>query len=262
MQDRYVGDIGDYAKYGLLRSLAGLTLGEGDLSLGVQWHLACPQKLGELERSQIDGMHLGYLDRPDRYRNPDPDLHDQLKAIRDSGARSLAAVGEAGFLGPRARFFAELLDFSDLPANSPSGRQARADRRAAWHAAAIKAIGGSDIVFADPDNGLENGGTNLIGKAGPKFAALNELADFSASGSALVLYQHHPRETLAAYVARRHQALAARLGEGALFCVTVSSHGVRHFFVWAPPRLARPLYERARDFVARFGAIGASLTLA
>jgi hypothetical protein len=63
-------------------------------------------------------------------------------------------------------------------------------------------------------------------------------------------------------VARRHQALAAKLGEGALFCVTVSSHGVRHFFVWAPPRLARPLYERAQDFVARFGAIGASLTLA
>jgi hypothetical protein len=34
VQDRYVGDIGDFGKYGLLIALCG-----HDLSLGVVWHL-------------------------------------------------------------------------------------------------------------------------------------------------------------------------------------------------------------------------------
>ena len=34
MQDRYVGDVGDFGKYGLLRALCG-----GDLTLGVVWYL-------------------------------------------------------------------------------------------------------------------------------------------------------------------------------------------------------------------------------
>lgn len=34
MQDRYVGDIGDFGKYGLLRALCA-----HDLSLGVVWYL-------------------------------------------------------------------------------------------------------------------------------------------------------------------------------------------------------------------------------
>ena len=34
VQDRYVGDVGDFGKYGLLRALCG-----GDLTLGVVWYL-------------------------------------------------------------------------------------------------------------------------------------------------------------------------------------------------------------------------------
>jgi hypothetical protein len=49
MQDRYVGDVGDFGKYGLLRSLAA------DLSLGVVWYL------GPEESHNADGKHIGYL---------------------------------------------------------------------------------------------------------------------------------------------------------------------------------------------------------
>src|SRR5829696_4979011 len=49
MQDRYVGDVGDFGKYGLLR-----TLGAG-LSLGVVWYLV-PN-----ESHNADGKHTSYL---------------------------------------------------------------------------------------------------------------------------------------------------------------------------------------------------------
>ncbi len=35
MQDRYVGDAGDFAKYGLLRQLIGMPASAADLKLGV-----------------------------------------------------------------------------------------------------------------------------------------------------------------------------------------------------------------------------------
>ena len=41
MQNRYVGDLGDFGKYGLLRALCvpGDALGGPELSLGIVWYL-------------------------------------------------------------------------------------------------------------------------------------------------------------------------------------------------------------------------------
>jgi hypothetical protein len=63
MQDRYVGDIGDFGKYGLLRILSGLN-GDPMLKLGV------------------DGMHVDYLRRNDpSFRDCDPLLYDKLRTL-------------------------------------------------------------------------------------------------------------------------------------------------------------------------------------
>ena len=49
MQNRYVGDIGDYGKYSLLKALAG-----SDLSLGILWYL------NEAEEENGDGRYTTY----------------------------------------------------------------------------------------------------------------------------------------------------------------------------------------------------------
>ena len=49
MQDRYVGDIGDFVKYGLLRAI------RGEKSLGVVWYLR-PN-----DGPVGDGRHTAYL---------------------------------------------------------------------------------------------------------------------------------------------------------------------------------------------------------
>lgn len=262
MQDRYVGDIGDYAKYGLLRSLTGAQQGTPDLSLGVHWYLACPRRLGELTRSQVDGMHVGYLNQPSRYRPADPDLYDVLHDIVRRDDRRLSAIEESQILGANTRWFGDLLDFSDMPALSPAGRERREEMRRRWHAAAMQNLTGSDIIFADPDNGLENGSTRLLGKDGPKFAALAEAGDLARLEASLVIYQHHPREALNGYVDRRLHQLAGVIPDAALMCVTVAAFGVRHFFVAAQSRHASALRERAGEFCTRFAVLKPTLRLA
>ena len=54
MQNRYTGDIGDFAKYGLLRALS-----KGK-RLGVAWYLY-PD-----EEDNTDGRHIDYLQQPEK----------------------------------------------------------------------------------------------------------------------------------------------------------------------------------------------------
>lgn len=120
MQDRFVGDIGDFGKYGLLRALTGIyPEAKPSLSLGVVWYLNVKEP-----DSRGDGQRLSYLDKPDHFRDCDPELFDCLSDIASTGQRSLASVQESGILGSAATF------------------TARARRLA------------SRIVFLDPDKGI------------------------------------------------------------------------------------------------------------
>jgi hypothetical protein len=104
VQDRYVGDIGDFGKYGLLIALCG-----HDLSLGVVWHLV-PNEGG-------NGAHVGYLDPTPanlrRFRNCDPALYDALGEVVHNGTRSVRSVLERAILPPGTVLCEEPLSFDD-----------------------------------------------------------------------------------------------------------------------------------------------------
>ena len=72
MQDAYVGDIGDYGKYGLLREIC-----KEKMSLSVNWYRVFPKKQGR----QDDGKYINYLHQPQVYRRYDSTLFDSLKKI-------------------------------------------------------------------------------------------------------------------------------------------------------------------------------------
>ena len=135
MQNRYTGDIGDFAKYGLLRAI------RGRMRLGVAWYLhrgAGPNG---------DGGHVEYLDQRRKWRHLDPDLFDSLKKLVDAGPRSVDAVQRSGILGDTV-FAAELLDISEIPV------RAREYWRHQWFERVMRQLSGCNLVFADPDNGL------------------------------------------------------------------------------------------------------------
>jgi hypothetical protein len=94
MQDRYVGDAGDYAKYALLNALAGDE--RAPLHLGVLWYLF-PD-----EGHNGDGRHIAYLQQPIMAQR-DPETHARLKNLVTSGQRSVDARFSAPAFFPLAQ---------------------------------------------------------------------------------------------------------------------------------------------------------------
>src|SRR4051794_37921908 len=94
MQDQYAGDVGDFGKFALLRSL-----GAGR-RLGVCWYVP-----GGLYRPSNDGKHVRYVDRPDRFRHLDESLFDVFCRFVSNvegghAARSIKALEGLGLLPP------------------------------------------------------------------------------------------------------------------------------------------------------------------
>jgi hypothetical protein len=175
MQDRYVGDVGDFAKYALLKNLVGSSC----LRLGVVWCLY-PD-----ESHNFDGKHIGYLQRPE-FRNLDAELHDGLAMIVRSGRRSVNAISEAKLLPSSTKFF-------DLPIAHPNSRLDRTAReayRAKWLARALVATRACDIVFFDPDNGIEVSSVQMHAPKAGKYVFWNQVMPFWDRGQSLIIYHH------------------------------------------------------------------------
>lgn len=115
MQDRYVGDIGDFGKYALLQALFGPADGSSGrtLSLGIVWYLM-PD-----EESSGDGSLLRYLEpTPGNlalYRDCDPILYDTLGSLVSTSNRSVAALRESGVLPPGTVSYEEPFVFCRYP---------------------------------------------------------------------------------------------------------------------------------------------------
>ena len=115
MQNRYVGDLGDFGKFGLLRALCANT-DTGiprPLTLGVVWYLV-PD-----EGHNSDGKFTQFLDptaqNQQNFRFCDPTLYDALRDIVESNARSVTSVRNAGVLPPGTKYHETPLSFAGDP---------------------------------------------------------------------------------------------------------------------------------------------------
>ncbi len=172
MQDRYVGDIGDFIKYALLRSLSI------DKKLGVAWYYVAD------ESHNADGKHTNYLNDPGKWRNLDPDLFDTLRSIVHNNQRSLAQIENSGIIGnaifhrvgvPKAR-------------NSDLSRQS-------WMNDMRRKLDGCDIVFLDPDNGILPPNADRSSTNAHKYVLPDELKSV-CTGRLAILYQHLDRSAV------------------------------------------------------------------
>ena len=187
MKNQYVGDLNDYRKYGLVRLLAA----GGQLRTGVCWMLT-PND------GRSDGQFITYLDGPDRWRHYDPDLFDHLSCCIREGERSIARVEREGLLAG-ASFYAEALS---------DNRQ----QRSAYFATALDRLANCDLVFFDPDNGLEIPSRPYGAKGSNKFLFWPEVEAFYRRGQSLLIYQHFCREEREWFIARRSADFERRVG--------------------------------------------------
>lgn len=170
MKNQYVGDIGDYGKYGLLRFLSN----KGKIKIGINWYL-----------TENDGTNDGKIrkyvedDREKGEKRYDRILFEKLKPIakKDKDERSIQDV-ELNDIIPGATFYNEPL------------RMKKEDRDK-WHAKALDKLRTAKLIFADPDNGtlIED----YYGPNSEKYAFIRELRKYYDRGQDVVYYCHKGR---------------------------------------------------------------------
>ena len=185
MKDQYFGDINDYVKYGLLR-----LFGKTGLRIGVCWMMTSSD-------GRTDGRKIHYLTNPHRWRNYDPDLFDCLvDAVKRD--RNVRQIQRASIL-PNCTFYND-----EVPESL--------DSRRLWTSQALKKFSDVDLVFFDPDNGIEIRSTRIGRKGSGKFVYWIEMEETWSHGYSLLVFQHFPRENRRQYILRLTGEVYNRLG--------------------------------------------------
>jgi len=193
LQNRYVGDVGDFGKFGLLRFLSGMTDSspEPKLRIGLVWCLHHDEKHTTANKLKIsaDGRHISYLRRTsnnDRseYRNCDVDLWEGLRDLVYRDGRCVHCAESANFLPGDTIYYSDQLHlFKAMP------RDLMKQVRESWVKGALKAMSGVDISMFDPDNGIAPEEKKYT-KDGAKYVYLSDLKLFWSERQSLVVYHH------------------------------------------------------------------------
>jgi hypothetical protein len=188
VKDQYFGDVNDYRKYGLLRSLI-----EGSqLRLGVCW-------LRTGNDGRRDGEFRQYLQQSERWRHYDPELYDALLRLLDPGVERTVLHAESRGLLPGARYHHRVL--------SDGASERRSYFAEAWHR-----LRETQLLFLDPDNGLEVQSVIYGKRTSAKYLYWHEVEEAYGRGHSLIIYQHFRRQRRDTFVTDMADNLQYRLG--------------------------------------------------
>ncbi len=241
MQDRYVGDVGDFGKYALLRRLCGSS-GERPIRLAVIW-CYFPD-----ESHSNDGRHVSYL-RSKEFNTLDYELYVRLQTIVEANRRAISSISNAAIL-PEGTVYCD--DPISQFGTDRLGPDARLNHRIQWLKSCTMRTWGCDLVFFDPDNGVEVASVPKHGLKSGKYIYWDELSPFWQRGNSLLIY-HHLNRTASA--ARQVEVLAQRFVaklDGAKILPLVFRRGSSRVF-WLIHRgddLGRELARRAADMLS------------
>lgn len=178
MQNMYVGDIGDYGKYGLLRAIM-----PSIHKLGIVWYLV-PN-----ESHLNDGKHIDYLSSL-KYIDCDRELFLSLKDLISSGKRNVSQITQSPIFNAHTTYYSDSLYYDGIKANTPQGRLSRIFKRDQWLNKALEMVSGCDAVFLDPDNGLETISVKKYSAKAPKYVYYDEIRKFLSQTNTLIVYHH------------------------------------------------------------------------
>ncbi len=177
MKNQYVGDIGDFGKYSLLRAFS-----ENGIKVGINWYLT------ENDESN-DGKFMSYLDE-ESMRRRSPEVFDALKRIAINHEKTVGDVQQAGIIKD-ALYFDDLLKTTGTPSD-------REYQRNKWFFKSMDALAEAELIFMDPDNGLlENNDASRLG--GEKYVLPDEVEMYYNAGHNVVYYCHKGRRTYDAW---------------------------------------------------------------
>jgi hypothetical protein len=188
LKNQYFGDVNDYRKYGLLRCLQRV----GRERLLVAWMLTRAD-------GGRDGRRRSYLESPERWREYDSVLFAGLQNLLRGERRPTVTLLEDDELLPRTSFYSDIV---------PDGRSARG----VWRDGLLAAARGVDLVFLDPDNGLEVSSRPMGRKGSSKHVSWEEVKALWRAGCSVLVYQHFGRESRIGFTSRITKELSLRTG--------------------------------------------------
>ena len=192
MKNQYFGDIHDYRKYGLLRAILCAT----ELSLGVCWLLTDDDETGQ-------GEDRDYLQTPECWSRFDSELYESLSQLGNSDIPRTVLNAESCNLLPGASYYRD-----KVPGNR--------EQRPSYLDKALKQLSDTDLLFFDPDNGIEVPSTPYGQKDSSKFVYWCEIEKAYNSKHSLIIYQHFPRKPHGEFVATKIEELRIRFPEAQL----------------------------------------------
>jgi hypothetical protein len=243
VQSKYVADVGDFGKYGLLRALCAPDVAQPqDLRLGVVWYLVSDDQL-------MDGRHRAYLGRPTEFRVCDPELFDALSRISASGGRHVSHVSKSNLLGVGTKYFEPLISVEATLGSGIAAQGQRRIHRGSWLNRALGQVADCDVIFLDPDNGIGGRSFRPYRRMGHKQCGWDEIEAFASSDRTVVVYHHTGRNGSATA-----QAKALAMGMKARFpsvrpIVLGFRRGTHRLFVVAA---AAPQAEKIEERLERF----------
>lgn len=255
MKDGYVGDIGDFGKYGLLRALCGDNQGPPDLGLGIVWCLNNDKEKAKGGGLKKDGKFTEFLNenhpKKDLYRQCDERLYDTLADIVHNDRRKVASIRQSDLFPPGTVFHEPELTFRDMPGIGTAATVRRLEHREAWVDGAVKATVGCDVVFLDPDNGLEVKSAKRHCSKGPKYVFYDELTGYLKREQSLIIYQHVWREPIDRIAEQRVNEIRNSFGFKDLRVISFHPYQVRLYIIIPAPAHQDVLINRLDSFLEK-----------
>jgi len=226
MKNQYLGDINDYKKYSLLRLLTNY----GQIETAVCWVLT-------RDDDGSDGNRVKYLQQPDKWRSYDPILYEYLQEnVLQRGIRDVKILENSDILA-NCRFYTETVD-DDIKL------------REAYFNRFLEFAKGVDLVFFDPDNGLEVKSIPRGKRNSSKYLYWNEVKASYNAGYSILIYQHFPRMQRESYICNLVQQFKEITKVGRIFY-----YKTRHvvFFLLTQPKHEALFIENNANILNTWG---------
>ena len=168
MRNQFFADDSDYFKYGLLRIISSVT----KLNVLIAWMLTS-------DKNGKDGKFTDYLEYPNEWEKYDPPLYRELKKLfKENPKREVSLIEKSPIL--------KSMEFYSKPLPSDDD-----DERKLWFNELEKSKS-KNIIFLDPDNGIEVKSVPYGRKHSFKYLYWHEISALWENKNSLLIFQYLP----------------------------------------------------------------------